>query len=175
MAKKPSKANNNSWYKTGKEGAAKSKQIDKQAQARRELQQLGRRFKLQADSSAKVTFLDTPAFFFSEHNLQLDGKWGNHFTCLSDFGDCPICESGEQASYVVAGTVIDHSTYISKDGTEYRNQKKLMVLKGKARQNILRQTAKKTDLAFKVYEFARGTSTTECGTGEYLPLSGGIH
>uniref|UniRef100_A0A6M3M8K1 Uncharacterized protein n=1 Tax=viral metagenome TaxID=1070528 RepID=A0A6M3M8K1_9ZZZZ len=153
------------WYKTGADGVKESKQADAQAKARRESRG-PRRFHLPNDTSAKITFLDTPGFFLWEHNLQLGGKWFNYFTCLKDFDTCPLCESGDNASYILVGTVIDHSSYTADDGTKYVNQKKLFVAKGKARQNLLRQIERRDgDLKGCVYEMARGSSNTECATG----------
>lgn len=166
MAKRKTKKTG--WYQTGKEGNEKASQVDAQAKARRDARG-PMRFRLNNDSAAKVTFVDTPSFFFSEHNLNLNNSWNNFFTCLSDFDDCPPCADGDNASYVVVGTVIDHSEYAAKDGTVYKDQKKLFVAKGKARQNLLRQISRRDgDLAFKLYEIFRGSNPTECGTGETL-------
>ena len=160
------KAKKAAWYKTGEAGVKASKQADVQAKARRESRG-PRRFHLPNDDSAKISFLDTPQFFLWEHNLNLGGKWFNYFTCLKDFDTCPLCESGDNASYILAGTVVNHKPYTDKDGAKHVNQKELFVAKGKARQSLLRQIERREgDLAGCVYEMARGSSTTECATGE---------
>ena len=155
------------WYQTGEAGAKRAKKIDKEQKARREQTRGPRRFWLESDTAAKVTFLDTPKFFFHEHNLKLEGRFFNYFTCLQDFDTCPICESGDRPSYVVAGTILSHKEWEDNDGNKHKIQKQLFVAKGRARQKLLRQIEKRDDdLAFCVYEHARGSSPTEANTGE---------
>lgn len=155
------------WYQTGEEGEQRAKQIDKETKARRDQSRGPRRFWLDSDSAAKVTFLDTPKFFFHEHNLKLEGKYFNFFTCIKDMDTCPICESGDRASYVVAGTILSHKEWEDNDGNKHKIQKQLFVAKGRARQKLLRQIEKREDdMAFCVYEHARGSSPTEANTGE---------
>lgn len=154
-----------SWFKKGKEGRAESEKKDAQAKARQEARG-PLRFWLKNETEAKITFLDSPDFYCSEHNLQLNGKWNNHFTCLGDFDVCPPCEQGDAPSYILVGTVIDHSVYIDDEGKEFRDQKKLLVTKGQARQNLLRQIDKRGNLKFAHYTLARGKSKQECSTGE---------
>jgi len=87
--------------------------------------------------------------------------------CLQDFDSCPICESGSNASYVLAGTVISHKKFTDKDGNEHNSQKQLFVAKGKARQHLLRQIDRREgDLRGCVYEMSRGTTQTESSVGE---------
>jgi hypothetical protein len=155
------------WFVTGKEGIAKSKQEDEISKQRREQRKdMPWRFRLDNGEEAKATFLGTPKFFYREHNLQLGGKWGNYFTCLMDFDTCPLDTIGN-SSYVVAGSVIDHREWEDKKGEKHKNQKRMVVFKGKARENIIRQIEKKgDDLKYWVYEFSRGSSNTEAATGE---------
>ena len=167
MAKKVTKA---SWYQTGKTGATKAKKIDAENKKKRE--QGGSeimRFWLESDSSAMVTFLDTPSFFYYEHNLKLGGKYFNFFTCLQDFDTCPLCEDDQQsrASYVLAGTVISHKKFTDKDGKTHTNQKQLFVAKGRARQRLLKQIERREgNLKGCVFEMSRGTGQTESSVGE---------
>lgn len=80
------------------------------------------------DGDIKDGVLDIP--FFYEHNMNMNGKWGNFFICTQDDEPCPICEGGAQASYVGVLSVIDHSEYVSKkDGKTYKDQRRLFVAK----------------------------------------------
>jgi len=154
-----------SWYLKGKNGWKKAQQVDEEAKAR----QAARgplRFWLEPDSSAKVTFLDTPSFFIYEHNLQLDGKWGNYFTCLKDFDTCPLCESGDRSSFAVVGTVISHKPWKDRDGNVHKNTKMLFVARGKARDRVKKQIERRKDLKFCLYEISRGSSKNESSVGE---------
>jgi hypothetical protein len=155
-----------SWFQTGKAGEKRSAQVDAEAQARRE--RTGpMRFYLKPGESAKVTFLDNPQFFLSEHNLKIGNSYYNFFTCLSDFDTCPICESGDSPSYIVVGTIINHKPWEDRDGNEHKNQKMLFVAKGRARQRILKRIEQNDgDLKYCVLEMTRGTGQTECATGE---------
>ena len=103
-----------SWYQTGKEGAKKAQKIDVDNKARRDAGGDNvRRFWLEPDSSGMLTFLDTPNFFFYEHNLKIGGKYFNFYTCLQDFDTCPLCEAPDgRASYVLAGTIVSHKKYL---------------------------------------------------------------
>jgi len=156
-----------SWFKVGAEGKKESEKKDTEAKLRAKNRGKGFRFWLKNDTSAKVTYLDSPNFFFSEHNLKIGGKFGNFFTCLADFDVCPIDESGDMASYAIAATIIDHRKYIGGDGTEYRDQKKLFVAKGRARQHLLKQiNLRDNNLQFCHYDLSRGSSQTESNVGE---------
>lgn len=155
------------WFKRGAEGKRESDKKDAEAKLKAKNRGKGRRFWLKNDTSAKVTFLDNPDFFVSEHKLKIGNDFNNFFTCLVDFDVCPLCESGNNPSYEIVGTVIDHSVYIGNDGKEYRDQKKLLVCKGIARQHLLKQIARNDDnLQFCHFEISRGSGDKECSTGE---------
>ena len=154
------------WYKTGKAGREMAKQEDAAAQARRE-QRGPMRFYLKSDTSCKITFLDTPEFFIREHNLKIGGKYFNYFTCLREFDTCPCCEEGDHPSTIVVGSIIAHNKWTDKEGKVHQNQKMLFVAKGKARQVLERKIEKRDgDLTGCVFEMSRGTTSTECSTGE---------
>jgi len=153
------------WFLKGKEGMKRASQEDEAAKQRRE-QKGPRRLWLASDSSTKLTFLDTPEFFLYEHQLKIGGNWRNWYTCLKAVDTCPICESGEHPSYVVVATVINHRKWHDKDGKVHQNEKQLAVFKGRARQRIVKQIERREgDLKFCVYEFSRGTQSTEASTG----------
>lgn len=163
MAKK-----NKAWYQTGEKGWTKAKHEDAEAKKRMEEGRDPRknRFWLENDSAAKITFIDTPAFFLHEHNLKINGRWSNYETCLKDFDTCPICEAGQNSSYIVVGTIISHKVWTDRAGNKHANEKILFVAKGRARQRLLRQISLRDgDLTGCVYEMARGSSSTECSTG----------
>lgn len=150
------------WYQTGEQGIERAKQIQEEQQS-----QYGpMRFWLKPGNSAKLTFLDTEGFYFNEHNLKLDGKWGNHFTCLKDFSECPLCDAGERPGYVCAYTVIDHSEYESKSGKKVKNQKKLLVVRPAVMNKLARRReALEGNLTHGLFLFSRDKKE-ECSTGE---------
>jgi hypothetical protein len=164
--KKDADKGKKTWFAKGKEGAERSKQVDAETQAKFEQSGI-RRLWLENDTSAKFTFLDNPEFFMHEHNLKIGKSYHNYFTCIKDFDTCPLCESGDNPSYVVVGTIINHAKWKDKDEVEHTNQKQLAVFRGRARQKILKQIEKREgDLTYCVYEASRGSISTECSTGE---------
>ena len=154
------------WYQTGKDG-------EEQAEAVQKAYETGaaakRRFFLTEGNEANVTFLDSTGFWMYEHNLKLNGRWFNYFTCWQDTDNCPICDAGHQASYVCVYTIIDHSKYESKKnpGKIITNQKKLMVMK-KAAHDILRDRRDNFcdgDIQYCVFRMKRHNKK-ECATGQ---------
>lgn len=158
------------WFKKGEEGRTESKTADEQQQRNFEKSKV-RRFSLSPDETAKVVFLDTPDFFLYEHNMwPITGKYDQE-TCIKDFDTCPLCVSGHNPSLVLVGTVIDTRIVKTEDGKEYKNQKRLIALKGKARQAILRRLSEnKNNLQYAVLQFSRGSGTNECATGEDIQV-----
>ena len=151
------------WYKTGGDGYEKSKQLEEERAA-----SYGpSRFWLKPGTSAKVTFLDTEGFYFHEHNLKINGKWGNFYTCLKDFNECPICESGDTSGYVCAYTIIDHSEYESqKSGKIFKNQKRLLVVRPAVMNKLARRRESlEGNLTHGLFLFSRDKKE-ECNTGE---------
>ncbi len=150
------------WYQTGKEGFETAQRKIEEAKS-----QYGpMRFWLKQGGSAKVTFLDSEGFYFQEHNLKINGKWGNYFTCLKDFSECPLCESGDRSGYMCAYTIIDHSKYETKQGKVIQNQKKLLVVRPQVMNKLARRReALEGNLQFGVFRFSRD-GAQECSTGE---------
>jgi hypothetical protein len=110
------------------------------------------RFFCQRDGAAKITFLDgalteDKAFFdvpaIKEHNLRINGRWGNTFPCIADTEPCPCCQEKEGGDpYVVAFfTVIDHTPF-TKNGKTYRDQVKLFAAKSGTMTTLLRHAQK---------------------------------
>ena len=151
------------WYQTGKQGYDRAQQLQEEQEA-----QYGpRRFWIKPGNSAKVTFLDTEGFYFNEHNLKLNGRWGNFYTCLRDFSECPLCDSGDKAGYVCAYTIIDHSEYTSqKTGKVIKNQKKLLIVRPAVMNKLARRReALEGNLTYGLFLFSRDKKE-ECNTGE---------
>lgn len=121
------------------------------------------RFWVAKDNEAQITFLDgdmvngmLDAVFFYEHNVNLNGKWGNYFICTQETEPCPICEGGASPSYVAALTVIDHSSYISKtDGKEHSDNQKLFVAKADTYKLLQKIAAKRDGLRGCTFDVMR--------------------
>jgi hypothetical protein len=158
-----------SWFTRGTANIeAKVKKGAEERQKRAEARG-PRRFYVQNDSSKKFTFLDNPEFLYQEHNAQINGKWGNFFTCIRDHASkCPACISiGKQGADCLAATVIDHGSWVDKKtGKKRQHEKSLIVFKGKALERILKQIKKRGDLTHCTFEASRTASPTEASTGE---------
>jgi len=154
------------WYQTGKQGEEQAEVVQ---QAIITGSAAKRRFFLTPGNEAKVTFLDSTGFWLYEHNLKLNGKWFNYFTCLQEFDNCPICDAGHNVSYVCVYTIIDHSKYESKKtpGKIITNQKKLMVMKKGAHDKLRdrRDNQCDGDITNCVFRMKR-YNQKECSTGE---------
>lgn len=150
------------WFQQGSEGEERSRKI-----AEKRADGFGpRRVWLPEGKSAKLTFLDSDGFFFYEHQLKLNGRWTNWFTCRKDFDECPICDDGKTPSYVCVYTVIDHSEYTDKTGVVHKNQKKLLVTKSGVQPKLARRKeALEGDLTYAVIQFSRD-KREEASTGE---------
>jgi len=73
------------------------------------------RFWLKPGTTKEIVFETDQPICFWEHQLNLNGSWLNWFTCRSKLeGGCPICESGDNASYVGIFLARDMTGYTSK-------------------------------------------------------------
>lgn len=130
------------------------------------------RFWMKPDKDTRIIFLtgqqdgeDIP--IIEEHNLKLNGQWGNTFTCLKAIGEeCPLCDAGDRPSTVGFLLVIDRSEYTSKsNGKTYKDNLKVYpatfgTLK------TLKKIAAKSERGLKGVEFEVGRSSSKaarCG------------
>lgn len=129
------------WMKTG----ANSTKLAQQQAAEAEVQKAERgkmfRFFIKEGEEAKITFLDgelspqgflTPPRYY-EHMVYFNNSWRN-FVCPEKTSPelgmkCPLCESGDRASLVALFTVIDHRSYTSTQGKQYKDTVRLLVAK----------------------------------------------
>lgn len=154
--------NEQSWFQRGDAGFKRSQQIAE------DMAKNAKPFRvwLPVGGHTTLTFLDGEGFFYYEHQLKIDGDWKNWFTCRRDFSECPLCDAGDNPTYVAAYTVIDHSEYTSKrTGKKVKNQKRLLVTKGPVHDKWARRIEENGELTYCVYSCARDRKN-ECNTGE---------
>jgi len=126
-----------SWAKSGAAANAEMQKYEKEIAIQQELNKRMWRFWLTDGEEGRITFVDGDIlpdntidyFMYYEHNLMLNGKWGNTFVCTKDIEPCPLCEAGDRSSFVGVFTVIDHREYKSKDGKIFKDVPKLFVAK----------------------------------------------
>lgn len=133
-----------------------------------------RRFRLRPGEKASITFLDVPMIGIYEHSIKRSEKIYESVQCTNDeFGEgsCPHCAAGVRRTYELVGTVINHNEYKSKDGSKtYKNQKQLIVLKGRGQQAMLEyldsDSDDYTDVTYKTFSVKRPDIDTSVACGE---------
>jgi len=137
------------------------------------------RFRLQPDTETQITFidgeldsdgiLDCPVVY--EHTVQRDGRWRN-FVCIDDDGTepCPICETGDSPYLAGLFTIIDHGTYVSKDGKEFTNQKRLLVAKRTSLNMLQKYATKREGLDGCTFDVSR-TGPKEAAIGNMFDFT----
>ncbi len=158
-----------SWFSTSREDFnKKEEQLKQKLNSNKTF-----RFRLNSGDSGKITLLDNVNFYLAEH--EIGGKSGirEHYTCVGEEAKCTWCAEGLVPSFVLVGTIINHSEYTTKKGNVLKNRKQLLVLKGKAKRAFERLKDKhKGDLKFAIIEADRDESPTSCATGESFTYLG---
>lgn len=151
------------WFKQGQEGYDQKKTIDAVAKAKKE--RGVNRFWLGEGQEAVVVFVDSAPFFIYEHNIKVDGRWGNFITCTKEFEVCSVCSSGEKSTYVAYFTVINTKGFTRNDGTKVTHQKVLYPAKGSAilkLEDIIKREGSLNGIAFKIKRYS--SNDPNCGT-----------
>jgi len=90
------------------------------------------RFFMRSGEEKKVIFLTSNPPVIKEHNIKLNGKWGNTFTCLAQMGQaCPLCDSGDRPSDVGFFSIIDRTEFTDKNGVKRADSVKVFPAKYK--------------------------------------------
>lgn len=88
------------------------------------------RFFMKEGETKRLIFLTDDPPIIDEHQLKLDGKWGNHYTCLKNLGEtCPLCEAGDRPSTVGFYAIIDRTEFTKKDNTKGRDVVRVLAAK----------------------------------------------
>jgi len=119
-----------SWYRTGIVTEEEIKQTSPQRSGPRDW-----RFWLKEGDKRNLAFLDgtDDGFRIKEHDFEINGKWGNTFTCRDglDFDEkgvrlpCPLCSLADArgrkgAAYIISFfTIVDLTPWKDKNGQEH--------------------------------------------------------
>jgi hypothetical protein len=125
------------WAKTGASASQALEKYEKEQAIQAEQNRKMWRFWVKEGEEARITFLDGDLnsdgalnfFGYLEHNLLINGSWGNTYVCTRESEPCPICAAGDKPSFVGVFSIIDHSEYKSKKGEIYKDTPKLFVAK----------------------------------------------
>lgn len=125
----PARSAKNQAIVRGKAGFDKASQQDAQRERRRA--RMVPRLWLPPKGKKRIIFIDDDGCFIHEHNIPVDGKYGRNFmTCLREVGVCPICQSGNNATFTAYFTIIDVDGWTDREGKEHRNVRMLYPAKG---------------------------------------------
>lgn len=153
------------WMLTGEEGFARKQSIDKVTKLQKEKGVI--RFRLNADEKGKIIYLDSAPVYVYEHNIKINGRWGNYFTCVKEIAQqhCPLCDRDDKPVYTAYLSVIDTRQFTRKDGSISKNRKVLYPAKGATIKKIHGLIKKHGDLRGKMFEVTRYTpNEPNCGT-----------
>jgi AT hook motif len=159
-------AKKKNWCFHGDDGIARHDKNKQEAEARKAARG-PMAWWLPKETTGKLTFLDTPRFFVYLHNVKIGESYNNRFTCIREIDDCPICAEGHYSAYCCVGTVVSHKAWVDREGRKHRNQRQLIIFKGRQTiDKLLKQIERREgDLKYCTYEFARGSSPTEVSIG----------
>lgn len=147
----------------GEEGRRRAEQeLEKQraaAEARKSGQGQPFRFRVPVGETRQVVVVDdAPDFFQYEHNLKnpKTGFWDIFTGCVSEYDNCPVCESsGKDAYYAMYLTVIDLTPYKSKSGDQVDFSRKLMVVKPAQQKKFTRFFEREGTLRGAIFDMTR--------------------
>lgn len=154
-----------SFLKRGKAVMEETKKADAATAAKKAAASASLRFfiKKDAEGEKRITFLDgglddngfldTPCFY--EHNMKIDGRWGNHFVCTNEFVECPLCADGDTPALCYVATIIDHSKWVDREGRAHQNEKKLFVFKRETYKKLNNIAVKRDGLAGCTFDVGR--------------------
>lgn len=154
-----------SFLKQGAEAVKATEKLKQAAVAKAEQMLAPFRFWTPIGATSHITFLDGSLGAdgkliqtnYWEHNLQLNGRYNNYFSCTQDVEPCPICEGGSVPSLMFCFTVIDHTPYTIKKGPNsgktIRDTRKLFICKSgtlELLENIAKKRGGLTGCRFEV-------------------------
>jgi hypothetical protein len=109
------------WYSEGMDDAEK--------EAKKQGSFTPFRFWMRPNTSTQITFVTDLPFSYYEHQVKINGRWQNWFTCKRK--DCPLCKAGNQAAKMYAWVIVDHTAWSDKKGNQHKDEVRLFVCKAK--------------------------------------------
>lgn len=126
------------------------------------------RFWMKADTQKKVTFVTDLPFSFSEHQVKINGKWQNFFTCPRK--DCPLCKAGNNVSKMYAWLIVDHTPWTDGKGNQHQDEVRLYVCKAKPALRMQKLRAKADGLRGVRVEIERTGGGFSYSTGDQIDI-----
>lgn len=160
MPRREQKTNSKSYFHRGSEGRSKSVEVREEQKRRQDVNskkgRLPFRFWVPVGETREIIIVDErPDFFAYEHNIKLNGKWGNTFLCIDEWDSCPICSEVGPSYYGMFLTIIDLTPFKDRNGVEHEFSRKLMVVKPSQHKKFLRDAERRGSLRGAIYECSR--------------------
>ena len=151
-----------SFLKKGKDAHAQVEKADQETEKKKAAASV-RRFFLPKDKETQITFLDgdldedglLETVTFWEHNLRLNGRWFNYFTCTQDDEPCPICQGGDTPSLVAVFSIIDHTKWVDKNSVSHQHERRLFACKRETFKRLQKLATKRKGLAGVTFDVSR--------------------
>lgn len=110
------------------------------------------RYYLRPEEEGSLTFLEGDLItegpqagmfditYLREHRVSVPGsKVPKFYACVAEEEDCPLCATDNRSSYVGLFTVIDHRKTTGRDGTIYKDQKRIFAAKSGTLKRLVRK------------------------------------
>jgi hypothetical protein len=133
------------------------------------------RFWMKPGAETNIVFLDDNPPIIEEHQLKIDGKWQNWFTCLRApelGGKCPLCASGDKPYTVGFYTILDRTKFTRKDKSTGQDQIRVLGVKFKSLKALKKYSVKLGGLAGQEFNVERSNSGQSASTGDVLVPQG---
>jgi hypothetical protein len=137
------------------------------------------RFYLEKGHKKKVIILNPEPITFREHQVKINGKWTNWFTCIGDTDErCPLCENQNKSSVVKGFYALDPEGYFSKkDNEQKKNVEVLLVMKTQSYEPFKTTVIdyfedKKISFAGLKVTISRSNSKNSPNTGDVFTVTG---
>lgn len=143
-----------SWLMSGKQAKSVEKEHDAAAEERKANRGKLWRYYLKPEAAGKIFFLNGDIVtegdekgsfdinFVEEHKVTSHGsKVPSFYVCVSRTEECPLCLSGNYASFVGLFGVIDTTVFVDRDGKEHKNRKRIFAAKGQTIKKLAKKAA----------------------------------
>ncbi len=158
------------FLKKGKAAKALVKKEKLEADQRKLARDANRvlRFYIKPGDERTITFLDgaldadgdVEDVCYYEHSVQTQQGYPK-FVCTAGYdedgedGSCPLCDSGNQSYFATVFTVLDHTTWVDRDGKSHEGTVMLFVAKPQTAEKLRKKAKKYGGLKGATFEVSR--------------------
>jgi len=96
--------------------------------------------------------------FHTVRNLKFPTKFDSYVCLGEEPGGCPLCEGGDESTWVSVFPIIDHSAFTNQQGVTRQHEVKLFIAKSITIKLLQKKAAKYGGLAYQCFDFSRTDS-----------------